>query len=137
MYLNFAEAMNEAYGPEADPEGLGMTALEAVNRIRERANMPGFGAGMSKEAFRDRLRNERRVELAFENHRFWDVRRWETGRETLGSDVRGVRIEKLNDSQFSYTPKIVEKRSFEEKMNLYPIPYSEVIKANLNQNPGW
>ncbi|MDR1221270.1 MAG: RagB/SusD family nutrient uptake outer membrane protein [Tannerella sp.] len=137
MYLNFAEAMNEAYGPEADPEGLGMTALEAVNRIRERANMPGFGAGMSQEAFRNRLRNERRVELAFENHRFWDVRRWKTGRETLGSDVRGVRIEKLNDSQFSYTPKIVEKRSFEEKMNLYPIPYSEVIKANLNQNPGW
>jgi hypothetical protein len=49
MYLNFAEAMNGAYGPEADPDGIGMTALEAVNRIRGRAKMPGFGAGMSKE----------------------------------------------------------------------------------------
>jgi hypothetical protein len=137
VYLNYAEAMNEAFGPESDPEGFGMTALEAVNLIRKRANMPDFEPGLSREAFRNGLRNERRVELAFENHRFWDVRRWKIGTEMFNGNLRGVQIQKINDTQFSYTPKTVESRTYEEKMNLYPIPYSETVKANLTQNPGW
>ena len=137
VYLNLAEAMNEAYGPESDPDGVGMTALEAVNMIRSRAGMPDFPTALSKAEFRAKLQNERRVELAFENHRFWDVRRWEIGNETLDTELRGITIEKVNDSTFTYTQKVVENRVFEEKMNLYPIPYTEVVKANLDQNAGW
>jgi hypothetical protein len=77
------------------------------------------------------------VELAFENHRFWDVRRWKIGNGTLDDELRGITIEKVNDTTFTYTSKVVENRVFEEKMNLYPIPYTEVVKANLEQNSGW
>lgn len=69
IYLNYAEAENEANGPTAG-------AYEAVNTVRRRASMPDLPSGLSKDAFRDRVRNERRVELAIEEHRFWDVRRW-------------------------------------------------------------
>lgn len=137
VYLNLAEAMNEAYGPEADPDGVGMTALQAVNLIRDRAKMPRVAAGITKDELRVRLRNERRVELAFENHRFWDVRRWMIGQSTLGADLRGVDVRKVGETGFSYTYKTVENRVFEDRMNLYPIPYSEVMKAKLTQNPGW
>ncbi len=81
--------------------------------------------------------NERRVELAFENHRFWDVRRWEIANEVLNQDLIGITVVKVGDNQFDYTRKIVETRRFDEKMYLYPIPYSETIKASLEQNVGW
>jgi len=55
----------------------------------------------------------------------------------LGAELRGISIEKVNDSTFTYVPKVVENRVFEGKMNLYPIPYTEVVKANLEQNSGW
>jgi hypothetical protein len=137
IYLNLAEAMNEAYGPESDPDGIGMTALAAVNVIRSRAGMPGFKSGLTKEDFKDKLRNERRVELSFENHRFWDVRRWKIGTDVFNEDLRGIQVEKTGNSQFVYTPKFVENRTFEEKMYLYPIPYTETVIANIPQNPGW
>lgn len=137
MYLNYAEAMNETYGPESDPEGYGMTALEAVNVLRTRAEMPNLPNGLTKEAFRNRLINERRVELAFENHRFWDVRRWKIANSVLNDDLRGITIEKISDTEFVYSQQIVEKRVYNEKMNLYPIPYTETVKANLEQNPEW
>jgi hypothetical protein len=136
IYLNLAEAMNEAYGPEADPDGIGMTALEAVNLIRNRAGMPDFDSGMTKETFRDKLRNERRVELSFENHRFWDVRRWKIGTEVFNEDLRGIQVVKTGNT-FTCIPRVVESRSFDEKLNLYPIPYTETIIANISQNPGW
>lgn len=137
MYLNLAEAMNEAYGPDSDPDGIGMTATDAVNQIRTRVSMPNFPQGLSQDEFRIKLQNERRVELAFENHRFWDVRRWQIGSQTIGEDLRGMKIEKMDDNSFKYTPIVIESRKFQEKMNLYPIPYSEVVKANIKQNPGW
>ena len=70
FYLNYAEALNEY---ESTPS---QAAYDAVNLVRARAGMPDFPAGMSQEAFRTKLRNERAVELAFEDHRFWDIRRW-------------------------------------------------------------
>lgn len=83
------EAMNEAYGPETDGLGNGKSALWAVNQIRtrsqypnlpeymgQRGGMPSIPSGMGKEEMRERIRHERRIELAFEEHRFWDVRRW-------------------------------------------------------------
>jgi hypothetical protein len=135
VLLNFAEAMNEAYGPE-DPAGMGMTALEAVNQIRQRAGMPDFPSGMTREQFRKKLQNERRVELAFEDHRFWDVRRWKIGDQTV--DIKGVVVRMNPFGGYIYEEKDVEKRVWDDKMNLYPIPQQELyINDNLTQNPGW
>ncbi|MBK3518281.1 RagB/SusD family nutrient uptake outer membrane protein [Carboxylicivirga marina] len=159
VLLNYAEAMNELHNdPDVDPSGYGMTAREAVNMVRSRVNMPAVVAANADE-FRTKLRNERRVELAFEDHRHWDVRRWNVGVEFLNSPVHGVDIERqliprdedndgvqdvdedgnlLWDEEFSYEVKKVEERVFEEHMNLYPIPRSEVYSGvELPQNPGW
>lgn len=69
IYLSLAEAENESTGPD-------QTAYDAINAVRERAGMQDLPAGLSKDDFRIRVHNERRVELAFEEKRFWDVRRW-------------------------------------------------------------
>ena len=140
VLLNYAEAMNELHGPDADPDAYGMTAREAINLVRDRAGQPDLTAAIApdQDAFRERLRNERRVELAFEDHRFWDVRRWMIGSETLGSTLKGVDIVKNEDDTFTYTLKSVEERVFEDKMNFFPIPYSEMRSStNLTQTPGW
>jgi hypothetical protein len=140
IYLNYAEAMNEAFGPGI-PDTLKITALQAVNAVRTRAGvaMPVIPAVVSKEELREKIRNERRVELAFEDHRFWDVRRWMIGENTLGAVIRGVKIIRESNGTFKYTPIDLEKRVFQEKMYLYPIPQSEIVKSNGNivQNPGW
>ncbi len=135
VLLNYAESMNEAYGPES-ASTLGMTALQAVNLIRSRAKMPAFPAGLTKDQFRSKLQNERRVEMAFEGQRFWDIRRWKIG-DTM-RDIYGMEIIKNVDGTYNYTKKLVERRVYEEKMNLYPIPLSELYKNNnLKQNTGW
>jgi starch-binding outer membrane protein, SusD/RagB family len=135
VLLNYAEAMNEAYGPE-DASTLGMTAREAVNLIRKRAGMPDFPAGMTKDAFRTRIRNERRVELAFEDHRFWDVRRWMIGQQT--TDIYAMNIGPNPFGGFAYEKILLETRVHQDHMNLYPIPQAEIYKnSKLQQNPGW
>jgi len=147
VYLNYAEAMNEAYGPDAKPASLDgkvtytLSAREAVNLVRARTGvaMPPFPLGMTKEAFRTRLRNERKVELAFEDHRYWDVRRWAIGTTAIGGEIKGVKITKVDATNFTYAPYVIEQRTFIPKMDLYPIPQEEVVKSNGNivQNPGW
>lgn len=140
MYLDYAEAMNEAFGPD-DKSTYSLSAREAVNIVRARTGvaMPAIGSGLSKEQFRERIRNERRVELAFEDHRYWDVRRWGIGASAIGGDIRGLEIEKIANNQFSYTPFVLESRTFEPKMDLYPILQEELVKSdgNIIQNPGW
>lgn len=139
-YLNYAEAMNEAFGP-AVADSLKTTALQAINSVRTRAGvaMPAVPATVTKEELRAKIRNERRVELAFEDHRYWDVRRWMIAENTLGATIRGVNITKKEDGTFTYVPFNLEKRVFSSKMYLYPIPQSEIIKGggNMEQNPGW
>jgi len=136
VLLNYAEAMNEAFGPASGSGELTMTAYEAVELIRKRANMPGFKEGMGKDEFRQELRDERRVELVFENHRFWDIRRWKIGNET--TDIKGMSISRNSDGTFNYNIKTVETRIWHDKMNLYPIPQNEIYNnSNLVQNTGW
>lgn len=137
VILNYAEAMNEAYGSSTTGSGiLLMTATDAVNIIRARAGMPNFPAGMTKEEFRTKLRNERRVELAFEDHRFWDIRRWKIGSSTTA--IHGVDVVKSGAGVMSYTTKLVENRVWDNKMYLYPIPQAELfINSALRQNEGW
>ena len=74
--------------------------------------------------------------MAFESHRFWDIRRWKIGAAT--TSIYGMEISKNADGTFKYTKKMIEQRVFEDKMNLYPISYAESYKnRNLGQNPGW
>lgn len=140
ILLNYAESMNEAFGPDADPQGYGLTARQAVNKVRARpgVNMPEVEA-VTKDEMRDKVRQERRVELAFEEHRFWDVRRWKIAESTLGAPLKGMEITMNADSTFSYSPIEVEKRVFDAKMYLYPIPQEEINKSAgvIKQNPGW
>ncbi|RIH62996.1 RagB/SusD family nutrient uptake outer membrane protein [Mariniphaga sediminis] len=137
ILLNYAEAMNEAFGPMNTGTGsLLLSATDAVNMIRARAGMPDFPNGMSKDEFRDKLMNERRVELAFEDHRFWDIRRWKIGAST--KDIYGVEVAKNETGTLSYSTKLVENRIWEDKMNLYPIPQTELfINQSLVQNKDW
>lgn len=143
VLLNFAEAMNEAYGPEAKPSFNGVpftrSAREAINLVRARAGMPAIAAGITQQEMRTRIQNERRVELAFEEHRFFDVRRWKIAEQTETAPLLGMRVIKNPDNTFTYQKFEVEKRVFDPKMYLYPIPFDEISKSNgnLTQNPGW
>lgn len=131
VLLNYAEAMYNAYGAAGDPLGYGMTALQAVNRVRTRSTMPAL-TDLSADAFV----HERRVELGFEGHRWWDLRRWKKG-AVLANPVRSVSIT-LNGSNFVYTPTKLEDRVYDQsKMNWYPIPQAEITKTGWQQNAGW
>lgn len=145
MYLNFAEA---AYQSTGNPDmainignGISMSARDAVNAIRRRAGMPDIPTGLSKDEFEKRYRNERRVELAFEGHRYFDVRRWKI-MEQFEHYVTGMRITKEADESFSYQRISFERDSYKEKLYFYPIPQTEVDKMFSYtgtdwQNPGW
>ena len=132
--LSFAEAANEALGSPTDAS-LGLSALDAINQVRANAAMPNVTAN-TYQAFQDAVRREWRVEFAFEDHRFWDVRRWNIGQSVM-NQIDGVVIEKTGNT-FSYSRKMVETRTWSSKMNLYPIPQTEVFNnPNLTQNNGW
>ncbi|WP_040005996.1 RagB/SusD family nutrient uptake outer membrane protein [Fibrisoma limi] len=133
IFLNYAEALNEYSPGHADIKTY-------VDRVRARTGvaLPALSAGLSQAEMRERIRNERRVELAFEDHRGWDVRRWMIGPQTLGAPLLGVEITRRADGTFQYKPVEVEKRVFEPKMYLYPIPQGELnASKGLVQNPGW
>lgn len=133
IFLNYAEALNE-YDP-GNPD-----IATYVNYVRGRTTigMPPLPAGLTQAQMRERIRNERRVEFAFEDHRAWDVRRWMQGPQYFGTPLRGVNITRNTDGTFEYTPTVVEQRVFEPKMYLYPIPQGELfISPKLVQNPLW
>ncbi|WP_234735776.1 RagB/SusD family nutrient uptake outer membrane protein [Tellurirhabdus bombi] len=131
VLLNYAEALNEAQGPVAD-------VYTFVNQVRARVTMPALPAGLTKDQMRERIQKERQVELCFEDHRFFDVRRWKKGEQLFNRPVSGMRITK-NGTALTYQRFQVENRIFNEKMYRFPIPQTELNKApkNLRQNPGW
>jgi starch-binding outer membrane protein, SusD/RagB family len=137
LFLNYAEAANEAWGPDNDPNGYGFTARSVIQRIRLRASITQPDAYLatitSKEQMRELIRNERRLELCFEGHRFWDIRRWGLN-NTITEAARGVSI-----VDGVYNPINVENRSYQLPAALYgPIPNEEILKNNLIlQNTGW
>lgn len=140
LYLNFAEAAYQAGG--ADVAVKGMTAREAVNKVRARVGMPGLPAGLSKADFERRYRKERRVELAFEDHRFYDVRRWGILEQT-DKFVTGMKITRNADGTFAYKRiKLADRGCAAPKFYRYPIVQSEISKmmqltGSDWQNPGW
>lgn len=132
-YLNYAEALNEVDGP-------GVAAYTAVNTIRARSGMPPLSPSLSKDQFREQVRNERAIELAFEDHRFWDIRRWQIAENegVMKGNMYGIKIYKIDGStEFRYVPYVFEVRSFTQRMYLHPFPQDEVNKGYLVQNPGW
>ena len=131
FYLDYAEAVYNATGSANDPT-FGMTANDAINVLRNRADiqMPKFTEDGAEWV--TRYERERLVELAFENHRFWDVRRWKKGAQYFAS-IQAAKI--TSEGQFT---RSTITRQWNDKFNFYPIPQSELIKnPNLTQNPGW
>ncbi|WP_367868260.1 RagB/SusD family nutrient uptake outer membrane protein [Pedobacter sp. WC2423] len=141
ILLNLAEASNEAYGPDVVGPGATMSARQAINMIRSRAgvNMPAVTAA-SQTDMQTAIRHERQIELAFEEHRFYDVRRWKIAEVTENLPCRGVIITKNTDGSFTYTSKIaLDGRKFEPKHYWLPIPRAEILASGnlLKQNTGY
>lgn len=133
LYLNYAEALNESAGSMA-PDA----AVDAINEVRKRVMMPEIPYGLTKDEFRKRVRNERRVEFAFEEQRFYDVRRWMI-LDATDRVVTGMKAG--NDNK--YERFVVSRRkSYADKFLRFPVPGDEAIRlktqTGLNfQNPGW
>jgi hypothetical protein len=130
VLLNYAEAQNEASGPDA-------SVYDAINQVRARAGQPAL-AGLSQAALRERIRNERRVELAFEEHRFFDVRRWKQGSVYFKEPARKVQIIQNSNGTLNYSYPVWETRDYKDFQDLMPIPQSEIDRnGKLVQNPGY
>lgn len=142
ILLNYAEAVNEAYGPDVAYPGAGLTAREATNQVRQRVNHVPIPLDISSTTndMRERIINERAIELCFEEHRWYDVISWNRGVEIFGASnpIKGMESTKNADGSFTYQPFVFETRTFKPYMHRYPIPNSEIFKSNvLEQNPGW
>ena len=131
FYLDYAEAVFNATG-SANDATYGMTANEAVNTLRNRPDiqMPKFTE--DGDAWVERYERERLVELAFENHRFWDVRRWKKADKYF----KNIQVATISSSM--QLTRSTVTRQWDDKYYFYPIPQSELKKnPNLTQNPGW
>ena len=136
IFLNYAEAANEAWGPQGSGP-FGFSAYDVIKAIRQRAGVGSDNGDAYLESIkgeqgkmRELIRNERRLELCFEGFRFWDIRRWGL---PMNEPAMGMRI-----SGGTYTPFEVETRTYQDYMQYGPVPYSEMLKFNaLEQNQGW
>lgn len=143
ILLNYAEAANEVWGPDVAGT-CGLTAREALNMVRNRPSVALGDIDLSKfvgiderTRMRAAVKAERRVELAFEDHRYWDLLRWKDG-ASLAETITGIKAS-VNGDKIKYEKIDVEPRVFEENMYRYPLPHEEVSKAGgvLVQNEGW
>jgi hypothetical protein len=148
LYLNFAEAANEAWGVKQDPHGLGFNAATVLKRIHLRywgnANGDKYLDNVVNDdvtLFRAYIRNERRLELAFEGHYFYDIRRWinvltDDYKSLLNTPVYGMEITRAADGKYSYRRKLIETKNYLSPYQ--PISYMELYNSsNLIQNKGW
>lgn len=141
IFLNYAEAANEAWGPKGKGSH-GYSAYDVVKAIRQRAGVGGFDSdpyleecANDKAKMRELIRNERRIELSFEGFRFWDLRRWKA---PLTTPASGMSITTDEQGKKTYSTISVEPRDYKDYMDYGPVPYSEVLKFNnLQQNKGW
>ena len=132
LFLIYAEAANEAWGPDTAAPGVSYTARDVVSAIRTRAgiNDQYLSTITSKENMRELIRNERRLELCFEGHRFWDMRRWGLA---LDETAKGISTENGINSEID-----VEARAYKEYMQYGPVPFNEVLRNdNMLQNKDW
>jgi starch-binding outer membrane protein, SusD/RagB family len=141
VLLNYAEAMNEAYGPDGLPAGYTLTARQALKMVRDRASnaLPAI-ITTSVPDFRQAVKHERRIELAFEDLRYWDLLRWKDAETVLNQPIQGVRVSKNANGSFSYQVVNVATRTFRAPaMYYYPFSQAEVVnsKGALEQNAGY
>jgi hypothetical protein len=149
VYLNFAEAAGEAWSsPGTAQAGCSYSAVGALDKVRDRALMPPLDPKFhAQNAFIERVRNERRVELCFEDHRLYDIRRWQVATLPENRDIYAVEIVKLApgyDEQVYPTgyrfedKKVFMRRVFEDRHYLFAIKAEDVfIGSSFKQNPGW
>ena len=131
VLLNYAEAINEAENTALARE----RAVEQINRIRLRAGItnPLVASDYNQATLRERIRKERRVELSWEEHRFFDIRRWKIASEVMRRPATGIKIEDGKFVRFT-----LDNRAYNERMDLLPIPLAEVNNSPLiHQNPGY
>jgi hypothetical protein len=139
VFYDFAEAANEAYGPRGKGDGFKYSAYDVIKIIRSAYGITNTQyldeASNDKDKFRKLVQNERRLEFAFENHRFFDMRRWLL---KLDEPIMGVSIVN-NNGTFVYSYNEVEKRPFTDIRYYYlPLPYKEIMKNSaLKNNIGW
>ena len=137
VLLTYAEALNEV--------GRTSEAYTQLIAIRKRAGITagtgslyGLKAAMSQTEMRLAIQNERRIEMAFEEQRFWDIRRWKIADQVLNGTLHGVTITKTGTSTYTYAPLNVSTVSFANRNYTMPLPYTEVVTdLNLLQNEGW
>ncbi|RYD89753.1 MAG: RagB/SusD family nutrient uptake outer membrane protein, partial [Sphingobacteriales bacterium] len=134
IYLNYAEALAEYGGNDAE-------AVKYLNFIRERAGIPQYGSGANQIQVPSganlikAIRNERRIELAFEQHRWFDVRRWKTVASIMGS-MHGLNVDA--DGNDFYQRKVVGNHLWRDEYYFFPIQQSEIDRdKEMVQNPGW
>ena len=139
ILLNYAEAVNEAWGPSVVPAGYPGSAAQALQYVRNRASLslPAVDAG-TVDSFRNAVKHERQVELAFEDHRYWDLLRWKDAMTVLNQPVKGVKVTRSGET---YTYKVVDvaDRTFAARNYYLPLMRSEIENAagTLEQNPGY
>ena len=137
FYLDYAEAaLNYTGSGYVAPEGLPMTAAQAIDVVRTRAKQPNMATGLDFEAFKKKYENERFVELAFEGHRFFDLRRWKEAPEYLKT-IRGMKITRQDDGTMKYEEQTIDTRTWNDKWYLFPLPQKDVLNCNYKQNDGW
>ena len=152
LYLNYAEAANEAYGPNGSAPGASLSALQAVNTVRNRVGMPDVRTEYTAdtETFRDRIKNERTVELAFEGHHYYcDIRRWTDAPEIGRSRLYGMRATRMAAGPSTQYPTGFRYERFELPSNrqigwkndgMYYIQFqnSDLLKMkNYTPNQSW
>ncbi len=136
ILLNYAEAINEAEGPA--------NAYQSINLIRQRAGLPNLTPDLSQSQLRDKIRHERKIELVFEEHRFWDVRRWKILESTQSITLGGIAITGATPTAVTYAPvtaegyDLIQTRVFLQKHYFWPIQRAELnANPNLTQTPGY
>jgi hypothetical protein len=144
LYLNYAEALNELNGPSLE-------VYDALNKIRERAGIPSVQDAWSdvayaatpnkhtiKEGLREIIQQERMIELAFEGHRYYDIRRWKLAEEYFTTPIKGWSVNEETEANY-YQVTDVSQRAFNAPRDyLQPISFIELSRnPNLIQNPGW
>jgi hypothetical protein len=135
VLLNYAEAQNEY-------DGAGAAVYDAVNQVRLRVGMPGLPAGLDQTKMREAIRHERAVELAFEDHRWYDIMRWKIGPDVIAKPMYGMNVIRNSNGSYTYAPVLLGsnfQKVYLDFMHRYPIPKQEIYKSKgvLVQNPGW